>query len=132
MRPLSGLGGRGLRRWGFNFQHLGAHVSQHHCTKGAGGYADQLENFYALQWAWHSSSSLRRTCVVHTPHLRAAVRASVTLLLRESNARTSGRVGEWGSGRGKKPWSLWCPSAPRLVAPSPPHSSVRRAAVNRP
>src|SRR5437764_12091657 len=60
MRRLSCLSGRCLCRWGFNFQHLGAHVSQHHCTKGAGGYADHLQNLYSLQWAWHSSSSLPR------------------------------------------------------------------------
>src|SRR5262249_16503793 len=54
---------RCVRSWSFNFQHFGAHIGQHHRTKSAGRYTDQLKNFDPLQWAWHSSSSLpQNTC----------------------------------------------------------------------
>src|SRR5215813_2331879 len=67
LRRLSSTSLRRLCWWGFDFQHFGTHIGQHHRTKGARGYADEFKNFYPLQWAWHRYSSplrsLHRPCV---------------------------------------------------------------------
>src|SRR5215813_6541429 len=97
IRRLSCTSLRRLCRWGFDFQHFGAHIGQHHRTKGTRGYADEFKNFYPLQWAWHRCSSPLQNSHCSCITLVSLRLASVTLLLRKSNARPAREARAVGS-----------------------------------